>query len=281
MLYRRALLLKCITDFIRGSLSYFKSSGLEAGFASKYRLFFRNDEMTLFDKLSEQNINGQERLPSGHAQTQGFIIGNDQLQNTRGRALLGAVARLFLDETGGPHSNTANGVTKAFFWADFDDYFELYLHDMVRAGSVKPREDPHLHVIQNYPKHYFNTGEFKRDNKLSSYMKPFVDELWRHMGQWRDGSELSADVLSVLDGSSKTGSGSGAKQRPSLVDLLQKKWEAKEPVVGLSGTGGEAPAPTTQRSQAIKPTGMPYNREIQEETELFRLHDGAGPFSEF
>ena len=207
----RPLLLKSLCDFARGAGQFLSDSGRAGQIPTKFRLFFRSNEMDDFDQFSEQNLNGLEALQDGTQYEHGSILTNVQFQNDSGRALCAAIAHAVIDEGGG-HNNRAYVVAQAFFWQNYDDYFEYYLHDLVKKGVegfFEVPSKPHYQVIHNYPGHYFNTGELRRDQKLSSFMKPYCEDLWQDIGIWDDSEELSKDVLGLLQGNRATGSRSG------------------------------------------------------------------------
>ena len=224
----RPLLLKSLCDFARGAGGFLSETGNDGQIPSKFRLFFRSNEMDDFDQFTEQNLNGLEAIQDGSQAEHGSILTNVQFQNDSGRALCAAIAHYVIDEGGG-HNNRAYVVAQAFFWQNYDDYFEYYLHDLVKKGTfTKTPDQPHFKVIHNYPGHYFNTGELRSDQKLSSFMKPYCEDLWQDIGLWDDSEELNKDVLGLLQGNKSVGSGSGVTgSTGTLVERLKKKWEAR------------------------------------------------------
>ena len=216
----RPLILKCLYDLIKGTGPYLKEQGT-GSIPSKYRLFYSSEEFDLqWDHLIERNLNGVETGSSS-----GQTIGNKFLQSEVGGALIGAVTQRIIGV--GTHQQDASAVCELFFWQNYDDLFERYLHDMVKFESPDPGSEPEFRIIGNYATHYFNTGHFKNGPfRISSYMNPILQELSGEIMQWSDNTFLDKDVKSVLSGK-RVGSGSGAGAGATLAERLEKKWKIR------------------------------------------------------
>ena len=215
----RPLLLKCLTDLMKGTANFIDATGTQV--PSKYRLFFRLDEDAQWDKLIEHNQNGLETGAS-----EGHNIGNLFLENEVGRALLGAVAQLLLGS--GHHMQVADQMCNLFFWQNYDGWLERFLQDMVENESPKPGQNPHLRCIANYPTHYFNTGHFKGVHKITSYVQPILDDLAARIRSWPDNRALDQEVLELMK-SQRVGSGSGVATQEPLAKKLEAKYAALAP----------------------------------------------------
>ena len=151
-------------------------------------------------------------------------LGNTFLEGSVGRALLGAVTQRIIGV--GTHQQTARSAVEYFFWANYDNLFERYLHDMVEHESPEPGDEPEFRIMGNYATHYFNVGYFKRGPfPISSYMQPILQELTAQIVQWDDNKILDTDVKNALTGSGRVGSGSGVGG--TLAERLEKKWKQK------------------------------------------------------
>lgn len=159
-------------------------------------------------------------------------MGNKWLESKHGRAMLGAIAQLLIDQ-GGQHSQDAENLCQAFFWQDYDGHFANFLREMIDHDSKGVGAHPHLRIISNTPNHFFNTGHFRVSHNLTSYMNPLMAHVNHEIGTWTDAAVLEKAVLDVIS-VKRVGSGSGT-QNPgeSLAEKLNKKWSEKQPLQNI------------------------------------------------
>ena len=220
----KPLLLKLLSQLVKGTGRYLHESNKIASIPTRYRLFWNKIEVDdEYDDLLVKNQDGTEL-----DQSAGGTIGNKWLESKQGRAMLGAIAQLIIDG-GGQHANDADNICRAFFWQDYDGHFADFLRDMIRHDAKGVGQQPHLRIIKNTPNHFLNTGHFRVAHSLSSYMFPIMAHINNEIGTWGDAQVLEKAVLDVLS-EKRVGSGSGTQNRGSLAEKLHKKWTAKRPV---------------------------------------------------
>ena len=219
----RPLVLKCLCDLIKGQ-DVFAVLESDGRIPDKYRLFWRNEENTKdWDQMVEDNLSGGIGGEAGN-----HTLGNKWLSSQYGLAFMGAVAQLVSNT--GTHTVDTNFVCQAFFYANYDDWFERTLHEMVKEDASQPGKDIHVSVISSNPRHYFNVGRFKRNQQISAYMLPVINQLNQRLHTWGDSGILAKNVLDVIQGR-RVGSGSGAGDASTLAEQLKKKHEENLPKV--------------------------------------------------
>ena len=224
----KPLLLKLLAELVKGTGRFLHETGHKGNIPTRFRLFYDRKEVDEeYDHLLVQNIDGLELN-----QEKGVTIGNKWLESKHGRAMLGAIAQLLIDQ-GGQHSQDAENLCQAFFWQDYDGHFANFLREMIDHDSKGVGAHPHLRIISNTPNHFFNTGHFRVSHNLTSYMNPLMAHVNHEIGTWTDAAVLEKAVLDVIS-VKRVGSGSGT-QNPgeSLAEKLNKKWSEKQPLQNI------------------------------------------------
>ena len=177
--------------------------------------------------MIEDNQSGIELGGEG-----GATIGNKWLESEFGLALMGAVAELLVDK--GTHHADAGFICKMFFYQNYDDWFEIALEDLVRNNKNSPGHNGHLDVIKHSPRHFLNIGQFKRDQRLTTYMQRNFQSINHVIAtKWEDSGIMAQTVHNILK-SGRVGSGSGARGGgKTLAEKLLKKQSKLQPTVAL------------------------------------------------
>ena len=231
----RPLLLKFICDKLMGASWYVKQSGgfdgmlMHYKFKSKYRLFVGKPELDFLSHL--------------FTKYEGGTIGNKFLEGQVGRPLVGAIQRSLEGAT--DHDGVVESFLNLAFYSGWDGWLARFIADMVYHDSEGPGDNPEFRVIQNYSRHFCNTGSFENANALTSVGRAQLEDINHKVSQWED-CELLEQVALKAIGDSKTGSGrSGNPNTSKVPTTVQAPDQVMVEAVTLGGGDGGHTEETT------------------------------------